>query len=89
MSGASGWWRKATRGWWEVQALSVLLACPLSTRSYEDKYYFWESVIMARKFVLVVVVVFLTNVGVDMQLVVALGAIITAMIAHMLAEPFR
>ncbi len=67
----------------------MLLVCPPSTRSYEDKYYFWESVIMARKFVLVVVVVFLVNVGTDMQLLVSLGTILLAVLAQMLCHPFR
>ncbi len=57
--------------------------------SYEDKYYYWESVIMLRKFVLVVVVIFLVNEGTDMQLLVTLAVIIAAMVAHMTVEPFR
>jgi hypothetical protein len=56
---------------------------------YEDQYCWWDSVIALRKFLIVVVIVFVENVGTDMQLLVALGAIIGATVVHMMFNPYR
>ncbi|GFH24691.1 uncharacterized protein HaLaN_22534, partial [Haematococcus lacustris] len=36
-------------------------------QDYEEKYAYWESVVMLRKFLLVLVVVFLSSVSTDLQ----------------------
>lgn len=56
---------------------------------YLDDRYYWESVVMVRKFLVVVVVVFLASVGNDAQVTVALGVVVVALIAQMIMDPYR
>lgn len=56
---------------------------------YRNQCSYWESIVMARKFVLVVVVVFLATVGVAVQILVALGTIILSAFGQLLMSPFR
>ncbi|KAL6761642.1 hypothetical protein V8C86DRAFT_839174 [Haematococcus lacustris] len=58
-------------------------------QDYEEKYAYWESVVMLRKFLLVLVVVFLSSVSTDLQLLVALGTIIAALCLQLALQPYR
>ncbi|GAX73320.1 hypothetical protein CEUSTIGMA_g774.t1 [Chlamydomonas eustigma] len=56
---------------------------------YRDGAYYWETVVLLRKFLIVLVVVFLLPAGAQMQVLVALGVIIVAMVLQMVMMPFR
>ncbi|GAX73318.1 hypothetical protein CEUSTIGMA_g772.t1 [Chlamydomonas eustigma] len=56
---------------------------------YRDECFYWESVVMLRKLLIILVVVFLVTYGNVMQVVVALGIIIVAMVVQMIMDPYR
>ena len=58
-------------------------------RSYSKKYIFWESVIMSRKAVLAVVVVFSYDLGANIQAVLASFVLIVALFFQMKCRPYR
>ena len=58
-------------------------------RSYGQKYIFWESVIMSRKAVLAVVVVFSYELGASIQAVLASFVLIVALYFQMKCRPYR
>jgi hypothetical protein len=47
---------------------------------YETRCYYWESVVLARKFLIVAVIVFLKNVGLQIQLLATLGVVVVALL---------
>ena len=58
-------------------------------RSYSKKYIFWESMIMFRKAVLAVVVVFSYKLGANIQAVLASFVLIVALYFQMKCRPYR
>ena len=58
-------------------------------RSYSQKYIFWESVIMSRKAVLAVVVVFSYDLGANIQAVLASFVLIMALYLQTQCRPYR
>lgn len=56
---------------------------------YEDEFYFWESIIMLRKFLVVTVIIFLSTVGLEIQILVALGVVIFAMVLQVIYNPYE
>ena len=58
-------------------------------RSYSKKYIFWESVIMSRKAVLAVVVVFSYKLGANIQAVLASFVLIVALYLQTKCRPYR
>jgi hypothetical protein len=46
---------------------------------YEAKYYYWESLIMLRKLLFVIVIVFLAGHGLDLQVMVTIGVVVIAL----------
>ena len=58
-------------------------------RSYSKKYIFWESVIMCRKTVLAIVVVFSYKLGANIQAVLASFVLIMALYIQMNCRPYR
>ena len=58
-------------------------------RSYSKKYIFWESVIMSRKAVLAVVVVFSYDLGPNIQAVLASFVFVVALFFQMKCRPYR
>lgn len=47
---------------------------------YENDFCFWESIVMLRKFLVVTVLIFLSSVGIEIQLLSALGVVMFSMI---------
>ena len=58
-------------------------------RSYSKKYIFWESVIMSRKAILAVVVVFSYELGANIQAVLASFVFIVALYLQTTCRPYR
>lgn len=56
---------------------------------YRPRFFFWESVVMLRKLLMVVVIVYVGYVGEGVQVLVAMGVLITAMVVQLLFAPFR
>ncbi|GMH32199.1 hypothetical protein BSKO_00033 [Bryopsis sp. KO-2023] len=56
---------------------------------YEDEFYYWESFIMLRKFLVVTVLVFLSSIGLELQLLAALGVVILAMVLQVIYNPYE
>ena len=57
-------------------------------RAYDDRFFFWESMIMLRKSLLAVIVAFGYSLGPNMQCVLALGVLTVARYFHTLCRPF-
>ena len=58
-------------------------------RSYTKKYIFWESIILLRKAILAVVVVFSYPLGADLQQVLAVFVLILALYVQIVCRPYR
>ena len=58
-------------------------------RSYRKRYVFWESVIMLRKAVLAVVVVFSYPLGANLQQVLSVLVLVLALYSQMICRPYR
>ena len=58
-------------------------------RSYSKRFVFWEAMIMLRKALLAVVVVFAYPLGANLQGIMALGVLIVALVLHLVAVPFK
>eukprot|EP00198_Chlamydomonas_reinhardtii_P010737 XP_001700074.1 predicted protein [Chlamydomonas reinhardtii] len=56
---------------------------------YRPQYFYWESIIMLRKLVMVVVIVYVGYIGVGVQVLVALGVLMLATVMQLLCRPFR
>eukprot|EP00798_Chlamydomonas_sp_ICE-L_P007587 gene7587-742_t len=56
---------------------------------YRDDTYYWESIVMGRKFFIVLVVVFFSALGTAYQILVALGVLVVALVVQMIMDPFR
>ena len=57
-------------------------------RAYDDRFFFWESMIMLRKSLLAVVVAFGYTLGPNIQCVLALSVLTIARYCHTLCRPF-
>ncbi|GMH45564.1 hypothetical protein BSKO_13521 [Bryopsis sp. KO-2023] len=58
-------------------------------RAYHIKYVYWEIVIMARKALLVGVVVFIYELGGNLQSVFAVMVLMAALVLHLISQPYR
>ena len=72
----------STREGWFMEATAFLY------RAYSDKYIYWESIIMLRKALLTIVVAFGYHLGANLQAVIAVCILMTAMYVHTVAHPF-
>ena len=73
----------SSREGWFMEATAFLY------RAYSDRYIYWESIIMLRKALLTIVVAFGYHLGANLQAVIAVCVLMTAMYAHVIAHPFR
>ncbi|GMH45566.1 hypothetical protein BSKO_13523 [Bryopsis sp. KO-2023] len=58
-------------------------------RAYHNNYVYWEIVVMARKVLLVAVVVFAFELGGNLQSVLAVAVLLAALILHLHSQPYR
>eukprot|EP00210_Caulerpa_lentillifera_P007341 g7017.t1 len=58
-------------------------------QSYETKFVFWEVMILLRKALISAVIIFAYPLGSNLQGVMALGVLIIALAAHLIAKPFK
>ena len=58
------------------------------TQGYEDKYYYWEIVLLLRKTVLVLMLTFLAPISAGIQSLSAILLLIFSLIFHMNKQPF-
>jgi len=58
-------------------------------RSYDKKFIYWESVILLRKAALSVIVVFAYPLGGNLQGILAVCVLMTALYLHLLCSPYR
>eukprot|EP00899_Mesostigma_viride_P020510 jgi/Mesvir1/28460/Mv15883-RA.1 len=56
---------------------------------YSPRFYFWESVLMVQKLIVVAVAVFIGIYGVHEQILAALGVLIVWMILFLMVRPYR
>ncbi|GMH45554.1 hypothetical protein BSKO_13511 [Bryopsis sp. KO-2023] len=58
-------------------------------RAYSNKFVYWEIIVMARKALLVGVVVFAYELGGNLQSVLAVAVLMVALILHLNSQPYR
>ena len=68
---------------WTAEATGFLY------RAYKERFIFWESIVMLRKSVLAVIVVFSYPLGVNIQGILAISLLSLAIYIHVCCQPFK
>ena len=55
---------------------------------YKEEFYFWEIIITARKVLLVLVIVFLSTIGSNVQVLVSIFILVCALVLQVSEKPF-
>ena len=80
-----------SHGWAGVEELPRLpqsYACLWLSPGYEENFYWWECVVMLRKFVLVLVAVLFSNQGNALQIYAGIGVVVFFLLIQLMAKPF-
>lgn len=73
----------------ELLELNVLNTYGFIYQNYEDKFVYWEVMILIRKALIGAIVVFAYPLGSNLQGVMALGVLILSLAIHLIATPFK
>ena len=73
----------------QLTELHVLNTYGFIYQNYEDKFVYWEVIILFRKALIGAIVVFAYPLGANLQGVMALGVLILALAVHLIAAPFK
>jgi len=73
----------------ELLELNVLNTYGFIYQNYEDKFVYWEVMILIRKALISAIVVFAYPLGSNLQGVMALGVLILSLAIHLIATPFK
>ena len=73
----------------QLTELSVVNSYGFIYQNYDEQFVYWEVCILVRKALISAVVVFAYPLGANLQGVMALGVLITALAFHLIASPFK